>query len=213
MIRNNGYCILKAFVSEDDLLEVMQHNNTDDKWVGELFQLNNIFGKILTQPALSEINYGYLGQNHLTTYCIHNLHPANSGKDDYSVSDWHVDYPVHDYDEPYPEEIISIEGIIALDDFTIQNGATQVMSGSHKSRSYPTNVSKSGYTSKRITMRKGDLLLFDSKLWHRARKNSSHDCRSCLVFNFSRMDVEPKDNIKISKGCGFKKLNNRIILR
>jgi len=209
-MNTNGYTVLKNFSTEAEVQSIKKFIITEEKWQGDLFKINKKFGEVLNKDSLKDVLQLCIGKNHLTTYCVHNL--GSSTNDSYEVSDYHVDYPIHDYDEKdYPDHCISIEGILALDDFTAENGATYVVAGSHKSRSWPRNVEQSGYNIERTFLKKGDLLLFDSRLWHSAGINDTGHCRSALVFNFAKMDIEPKDHICVSRGCGFKKIENRVI--
>ena len=207
-MNDRGYCIVSSFIGKREKQEIKKYIEKSEKWQGDLFEMDNIFGKILNNDNLKQILQSCIGESHLATYCIHNLGPVEN--EDRCVSDWHVDYPIHDMKEPYPDKCQAIEGILALDTFTLENGATHIAPGSHISQAWPRNVEKSDFNTTRVLLKAGDLLLFDSRLWHKAGENNTSRFRSALVFNFANMDTEPKDDISISRGCGFKKINNRI---
>ena len=62
--------------------------------------------------------------------------------------------------------------IIALDDFTKDNGATHYIKGSHKWKKKPTRETK--YKSNMILMKKGSMAIFDSSIWHKSGKPSKY---------------------------------------
>jgi len=204
-----GFVVIKNFASLEIVQTVRGHIESGEKWQGDLLMMDTVFGEILNQDSLKELLCLCLdSDNHLSSYCLHNL-----GKCDGSVSDWHVDYPTHDQEVPYLDRCQGVEGILALQPFNSKNGATQVMPGSHKSGYWPEDVENSSYKRKKVFLNTGDLLLFDSRLWHRAGKNNTERCRSALVFNFTKQDIEAKDDNRVSRGCELKKRNNKIMFK
>ncbi|WP_295720029.1 phytanoyl-CoA dioxygenase family protein [Mucilaginibacter sp.] len=100
-------------------------------------------------------------------------------------------------DKPYVQNIhrdirsftgdfkIMIQMMIILDDFTIENGATYFLSGSHKHEEKPD----SDYfynNADRAVAKKGSIMLFDSNLWHAAGKNNTDEKRRTLTMAFTR---------------------------
>ena len=75
--------------------------------------------------------------------------------------------------------------IFALDDFTIENGATYFLKGSHKVESL---TSENEFYSKasRATCKAGDMIVFHGRLHHAAGKNVSNSGRHALTINFCR---------------------------
>ncbi|WPU95034.1 phytanoyl-CoA dioxygenase family protein [Mucilaginibacter sabulilitoris] len=100
-------------------------------------------------------------------------------------------------DKPYVQNIhrdirsftgdfkMMIQMMIILDDFTIENGATYFLSGSHKQDDKP----EEGYFfqhADRAVAKKGSIILFDSNLWHAAGKNNTEGKRRTLTMAFTR---------------------------
>jgi len=75
--------------------------------------------------------------------------------------------------------------LVMLDDFTLENGATFVLSGSHNISERPD---KDEFYTKgdRITGTKGSIVLFDSNLWHAAGKNETDNARRALTLTFTK---------------------------
>lgn len=124
---------------------------------------------------------------HTTSWCIRVAQP------DCDEGDWHVDYPTHDYEEPYPDCIHGIQVIIALDDFTLENGSTEIIPHSHTLRKYPTEPLISNMERERLTIKAGCLALWDSRLWHRSRENDTPFPRRSLIASFASKSVPVKD--------------------
>ena len=92
----------------------------------------------------------------------------------------HVDAPrfIHGYRT-------NLGFILALDDFTIQNGGTELLPGSHKTELSP---SENDFDQKKvqITCNRGDAIFFDARLWHRTGQNQTDQWRHALTINFCR---------------------------
>lgn len=79
---------------------------------------------------------------------------------------------------------IMLNMLIMLDDFTLENGATLLLPGSHLENSMPTDE----YFSKnaiRGTGRAGDILIWNSNLYHASGTNMSKEVRRGLPITFS----------------------------
>ncbi|HWB12525.1 MAG TPA: phytanoyl-CoA dioxygenase family protein [Pirellulales bacterium] len=81
--------------------------------------------------------------------------------------------------------------LIMLDDFTVANGATFLLSGSHK---FPERPSEADFfrLADRATGPAGSLLLFDSNLWHAAGVNSTDMPRRALTLTFTAPFRKPQ---------------------
>jgi ectoine hydroxylase-related dioxygenase (phytanoyl-CoA dioxygenase family) len=75
--------------------------------------------------------------------------------------------------------------ILALQPFTLQNGATFVLPGSHKSKDQPTEEYFNA-NALRVTCNQGDAIFFDGRLYHRAGVNDTSSWRHSITINFCR---------------------------
>jgi Phytanoyl-CoA dioxygenase (PhyH) len=78
-----------------------------------------------------------------------------------------------------------INMLVMLDDFTVENGATHFLDGSHKVVEKPTDEDFYKQASRAIG-KAGDIILFDSLLWHAAGVNHSNNVRRALTLTFTR---------------------------
>lgn len=82
------------------------------------------------------------------------------------------------------EMSVMLNMLIMLDDFTEHNGATLLLSGSHKEEQRPTDEFFFKNATK-IIGKKGDVLLFNSNMWHAAGFNTTDKNRKALALTFT----------------------------
>ncbi|VWD45342.1 phytanoyl-CoA dioxygenase family protein [Burkholderia lata] len=81
--------------------------------------------------------------------------------------------------------------LVMLDDFTIENGATQVMTGSHRYAERPSDEAFED-ASEYVTGPAGSVLLFNSYLWHRGTLNTTARNRVALTLSFGPAFIKPQ---------------------
>jgi ectoine hydroxylase-related dioxygenase (phytanoyl-CoA dioxygenase family) len=81
--------------------------------------------------------------------------------------------------------------LVMLDDFTLDNGATQVMSGSHTRGNRPTNA-EFDEAATSIIGPAGSIVLFNSYLWHRGAMNKTECNRVALTASFGPAFIKPQ---------------------
>ncbi len=81
--------------------------------------------------------------------------------------------------------------LVMLDNFTVENGATRFLSGSHQSPE-PPELAAFEQSSERATGLAGDIVLFDSRLWHAAAPNQSTRNRRALTLTFTPPFMKPQ---------------------
>ncbi|MGF6752785.1 phytanoyl-CoA dioxygenase family protein [Paraburkholderia sp. GAS42] len=77
-----------------------------------------------------------------------------------------------------------LNALVMLDDFTTDNGATHLLSGSQNLAERPDDVMFSERAS-RATGERGSVLLFDSRLWHATGINRTALSRRALTLSFT----------------------------
>jgi len=81
--------------------------------------------------------------------------------------------------------------LIMLDDFTENNGATYLLAGSQNTEARPSDKNFFA-TAARAFGSAGDILLFDSRIWHAAGRNGSTKPRRALTLTFTRPFIKPQ---------------------
>ena len=84
-----------------------------------------------------------------------------------------------------------VQMIVTLDDFTLENGATHFLSGSHKMAIKP-NEPYFYQNADRAVTPKGSIILFDSNIWHAAGENTTAKPRRALTMGFTRPFIKPQ---------------------
>jgi len=85
---------------------------------------------------------------------------------------------------PKPHAPISCTAIWALTDFTLENGATEVVPGSHREDHSPGRDERWIDTRRPITIPAGSVLLYHGSLWHGGGANRSDERRLAIVANY-----------------------------
>lgn len=81
--------------------------------------------------------------------------------------------------------LLSMQILFLIDDFTIENGATYLLPGSHKTESKPTD--EDFYVgADRMIGREGDAVIFDSMVWHTGGRNEAKDHRRGITIVYTR---------------------------
>ena len=75
--------------------------------------------------------------------------------------------------------------MVLLDDFTLSNGATYLLSGSHRVPDPPSEADFFA-SADRLVAPSGSIVLFDSNLWHAAGPNHTDQARRVLTLTFTR---------------------------
>jgi ectoine hydroxylase-related dioxygenase (phytanoyl-CoA dioxygenase family) len=83
------------------------------------------------------------------------------------------------------ETKLLIQMIVTLDDFTIDNGATYFLSGSHKVDVRPDESYFYEHADRAVTP-KGSIIMFNSNLWHAAGENKTKGLRRALTLGFTK---------------------------
>lgn len=94
----------------------------------------------------------------------------------------HVDTPCP---EPLPAWPIKANSIWFLDDFTVENGATEYIPGSHKSIIKPSEEDDINCKVIKAVAPAGSVLITHGALWHRAGANKSNKDRIGLLCSFA----------------------------
>lgn len=81
--------------------------------------------------------------------------------------------------------------LIMLDEFTSENGATYLLPGSQNIADRPNEESFYAQADRARGLA-GDIVLFDSRLWHTAGENRSAAPRRALTLTFSRPFMKPQ---------------------
>jgi hypothetical protein len=90
--------------------------------------------------------------------------------------------------------------LVMLDDFTLENGATYLLTGSHRRRDKPSDQ-EFFRDAARAVAPAGSIVVFDSNLWHAAGVNHSPAARRALTLAFTRPFI--KQQLDYPRALGY----------
>jgi len=89
--------------------------------------------------------------------------------------------------------VLNINAMYCLDEFTVENGATRIVPGSHN-RIFDRAIDPATFEGEtiRLTARAGSLVAFNGGLWHAGSANKTTGYRRALHAYYSRSWVKPQ---------------------
>lgn len=191
-MKATGYVVLEAVVNAetladlgscvDDLLATHGPNvevSAGTQWIRELTGISSAIDKIADDARVSEAVTELLGD----TFTLDSIRMRNPVGPTAQQS-LHVDAsaPV----PPGADQLAQV--LLFLDDVTLNNGATQLVPGSHRFYAVPgreyADPRREHPAEIAITCNAGDALVFSSHLWHRGTANSSGRPRRTITYAF-----------------------------
>ena len=129
----------------------------------------NLLDRVFDRPTLHE----KFGLNSMTGHIV--------GPGAQSIP-MHIDSVVPD---PIPPWTIRCIAILALDDFTSSNGATEFVPGSHKFLRRPSPSDVSSNEAEIAECKAGSLIIFDGAVWHHSIANKTNEFRMGLMLSYA----------------------------
>lgn len=170
-------------------VEIEKHGTTEFEDLGRVLfapMYGGAFLEILGVKPLYKVCRAFLGDElnlyTMTTSCIP---PKQSNYTNKTHRDTSIIFP--DF-----RPIVAMQ--ILLDDFTKENGAPLFMKGSQHISDQPSNTRFEAEAAM-ITGRKGDVIFFDPRIWHRSTENNTNDWRCCLLPAFVRPWMKQRFNV------------------
>lgn len=202
-VERNGFAIVEGFLSPERLertrremepiFEMTTHRDATGKgrYSGiQTVHVHNLFAKtraaddIAIDPVLLMIIEGVLGE--LFQLSVATAMCPDPGVDPQGLHQDDGHYPL-----PRPRTPFIANTLIALDDFTRENGATRIVAGSHR---WTKPIEQNVDTSYAL-MKAGSLLVFDGALWHSGGGNTTQQTRRRSInLNFNLSWLRQQEN-------------------
>ncbi|MEO0774141.1 MAG: phytanoyl-CoA dioxygenase family protein [Pseudomonadota bacterium] len=107
------------------------------------------------------------------------INRANNSE--YHQAKYHRDLPYQHFTSSRP---LAINALFALDDFTLENGATRVIPASHKREAFPPDRLVDA-TEQQVTVKRGTFIVLDCMVYHAGGKNTSPADRRAINHVFT----------------------------
>ena len=206
-LASDGFTILPDFLSADQIGRIREalsahlggHSGRNDfegfdtERIYTLVARGRLFEELAEDArllALLDANLlpGYL----LTTSQAINIRPGESAQP------LHVDDGF--YRLPRPRPAVSFSMILAVDDFTAENGATEVLAGSHlwDAMAASEAVDLRGPLPRPVLMRAGSCLVFSGTLINRGGANRSAAPRLAITYQYCQPWARTQENYFLS---------------
>ena len=203
-LNKNGFIILEKLFSDEymdalkaDVLPRFKHeagrNNFEGLATQRLYSMmaeTDIANPMVEHPLILGLLDKIFEPNYLLSQLqVINIHPNEAAQ------------PLH-YDDgfypwPRPRRALGAATIIAVDDFTEENGATVVIPDSHLwGDRIPDQADVE--TSVKAVMPKGSILFFLGTLWHGGGENISATARMCLTAQYCAPFCRTQENFSLS---------------
>ena len=202
VLRRDGYLILERLLSPDTVAEVQAEWDRihQDTPLGitdfEGFRTQRIYNvmtktratdALCTHPRIIATIEGYLqSQIQLSSATGITLLPGETSQG------LHRDDSV--YPLPRPRPPLMVGTLWAIDDYTVANGGTEIVPGSHTS----TAEHVPSQPPVNIVMPAGSVLLFDGGLWHGGGANTSDQQRRALSLSYCCAWLRQQENAYLS---------------
>lgn len=212
-LKNKGYTVIPSFFDKTYMntvsksmdssyelcREIQIKNGIDAITDGTVHHLlaaeDSIYLEILKKISLSYI-YEFI-KSYFKGNCVLNSYGGViniTSKPSY-VANVHRDIRFFSGDFP-----LMLNMLIMLDDFTLENGATYLLEESHLKEDKPSNE-EFYEKSIRAIGKKGDVLFFNSNLWHAAGINTTNQKRRAITITFTKPFM--KQQLDYSRVIGY----------
>lgn len=193
---------LRNRVDEVYLKQVAEFGETALRDIGELdlcrapLLYDPAFIAVAMHAAIHQVLRRVLGG-----FYILNLQNAIINRPDrpHHQSAWHRDLPHQNW---IASQSIAVGALLLIDDFTCENGGTQLLPGSHKRETTPSSLWIERH-AKQIEATAGSVLLFDAMILHRAGRNASTLIRRGINHLFTIPIIKQQYDLPRGLGADF----------
>src|SRR5215207_344588 len=151
-----------------------------------LINKDTSFAQLLEHPLVMSIVEDQLGVDAvLLDVSVNAVGPRSAS------GGWHVDSPLTQVPEPFPNFTLSMQTAWMLDDFHVGNGATHVARGSHLTLRQPPRGR--GEVDDEVVLEgpAGSVAIWLSQTWHRHGENTTDAMRRGVIVQYGRCWVKP----------------------
>ena len=145
-----------------------------------------VFRRLAEQPDVLAVVDRVLFPNYLlSTEQSIRLHPGEQAQT------WHTDDPFYHTPRPHPRTL-GVTVIWAIEDFTADNGATELIPGSQRwADEHPDDRRAPAIAA---VMPAGSVLMFDAAVWHRGGANRSAGTRLAISPQYCQPYLRPQES-------------------
>jgi hypothetical protein len=201
-LTHNGFLVIEDAIPEelcDDLKDRLERLATREaqstrggylygsgkmQRVYQLLAKDEAFQNLLLLPVMNKVlRRLFERETYHDKYFLSSFH-GNILKPNAEAQIWHVDANVPN---PLPPWIIRANASFMITEHTEENGATEIVPGSHKLLRKPTKseVNNHSFPTKRLVATKGSVIFWHGHVWHRSSENRSQENRPAVLATYA----------------------------
>ena len=200
-----GFLLLESLISADTTTELREHAlalaeteqkagkghsylaNGSAQRVWNLVGKGEIFEAAIQQPKMLAAMEYLLGADcTLSSFTVNVLYP---GAPDAGL---HIDYPLSGLPTPRPNFPMVANSVWFLDDWTLENGATRCVTGSHRRLEALPEPGVEYDDALQMCGPRGSVLIVNGAIWHGSSENRTNEPRVGLLGFFCRSILKPQ---------------------
>ena len=201
----DGFLLLEGVIPLDTTAELREHAlalaaaeqqagkshtylaNDSAQRVWNLINKGEIFEEAIQHPKMLAAMAYLLGPDcTLSSFTVNVLYP---GAPDAGL---HIDYPLSALPTPRPSFPMVANSVWFLDDWTLENGATSCVPGSHRRLEALPEAGVAYADELQICGPRGSVLIVNGAIWHGSSENRTHVPRVGLLGFFCRSILKPQ---------------------
>ncbi|MGH8930777.1 MAG: phytanoyl-CoA dioxygenase family protein [Egibacteraceae bacterium] len=199
-----GFCVVTSVLPHDavaemrELVELLLHaepqnrHHTGHQRVLHLAAKHAAFHRALLDPLALAVWRRFLSPDVIcSTFTANALWP---GATEFY---WHADHPYWTLTPPWPSMPLTGQNIWFLDEFTIENGATAGIPGSHRRGALPPYEDRSVEGSMVLTGPPGSVIFAHGAWWHTSRPNTTDALRCALLATYTHTFCVPQEEMRL----------------
>lgn len=201
-----GYCVVPSVLPTDQASELCRiiadlrarEPRADVAELGHhrvlhIAAKHRAFVDLMCHPVVMQIWERILGADFICSTWTSNTVMPRSGS-----TYWHVDHPYWTIAPPYPvEPALTGQTIWCLDDFTLENGATRFIPGSHRRDHIPVHEGDYDHEGVTVVAPRGSLIVGHGACWHSMGANHTDAPRTAIFGRYARSFIVPQEDMKL----------------
>ncbi len=201
----HGFLLLESLIPPDTTMELREHAlslavaeqkagkghsylaNDSAQRVWNLVDKGEIFEEAIQYPKMLAAMEYLLGADcTLSSFTVNVLYPSAPD------AGLHIDYPLSGLPTPRPNFPMVANSVWFLDDWTLENGATRCVPGSHRRLKALPEPGVAYDDALQICGPRGSVLIVNGAIWHGSSENRTNESRVGLLGFFCRSILKPQ---------------------
>ena len=201
-LKVDGWCVVEGVIPVNRVEAVRKsversvaaHGNSNAPHgighVSGFIRFDQSFAPYLADQRMLDIVEAMLGEHVRVSFTSATInYPGNQR------GGWHGDWPFNQNNAahvpaPYPDATMHLTTLWMLSSFTVENGGTLLVPGSHRANNNPTgnngvDPNKPYPTEMQATGPAGSVLVMDSRMWHATAPNRTNAPRTSVVVRYA----------------------------